>query len=618
MGAFHSAMSAAVLCVVAGVGNAHAVDLFRVSGRVATTDQVSPEGVEVDLFLDLNRDGERHGLETVRTQVNADGTYRAVLAVDPRDVDLDDLTFASGLVGKYRNGGFPALLGDSPLVAVVRFERAGYGGVSRRLAVTIGELTADAVLAPLAPVGCTNDACTAGDGSLRLEGLSPELGIVRAYAAAGDPVFDRVRFPGAFADSDGALLRSTAFAEIQLWGDAGNEIHTLSAPVTVKMAIARRAWATLPDLEPGNDRVDLPMYSFERSQGQWVRETNGWLVDADGEIVDEGALAAIRAGTAEGDYFVAFTTDHFSSFNCDEPIDARACVRGRLVDAEGNPLAGANVDLEGDNYVGSAGTVTTGPRGDFAGDVLRSEAPGEDHDQSGVRGETFRARVQGSVADGYFIGEPFETPREEGSALLAEPPCLGPECDCLPLGDVAVVVERPRACEIEVRVVLDEAEFSPDQPGPLAVGEPIERAGVFGLQMGSGMVPISTAGACNDAACAQTTDADGRSTISVAVLGDAPNLRLAAQGAVAGEGFTHYYGGVTDIAACRTGESRLEGTVEIRAGHTVLYPPELWRVPKGTTGGAGGCACRSAGGPASPLALLGVFGVLGLAVRRRW
>ena len=126
--------------------------------------------------------------------------------------------------------------------------------------------------------------------------LAPINADGQAYAAAGDPVFDRVRFPGAFADSDGALLRSTAFAEIQLWGDAGNEIHTLSAPVTVKMAIARRAWATLPDLEPGNDRVDLPMYSFDRDQAQWVREANGWLVDADGETQHLGRRAAFADG----------------------------------------------------------------------------------------------------------------------------------------------------------------------------------------------------------------------------------------------------------------------------------------------------------------------------------
>lgn len=65
-----------------------------------------------------------------------------------------------------------------------------------------------------------------------------------------------------------ARLRSMAFAEIQWMDEAGHEIHALEAPVTVRMVVARRARATLPDLVPGNDRVDRPMDSFDRDQGR--------------------------------------------------------------------------------------------------------------------------------------------------------------------------------------------------------------------------------------------------------------------------------------------------------------------------------------------------------------
>lgn len=49
----------------------------------------------------------------------------------------------------------------------------------------------------------------------------------------------------------------------------------LDAPGTVRMAISRRAWATLPDLVPGDDCVVLSMYSVDRDQGQWVRMARG-------------------------------------------------------------------------------------------------------------------------------------------------------------------------------------------------------------------------------------------------------------------------------------------------------------------------------------------------------
>lgn len=163
----HRTASACALAVPAGIGPARVVEFFSVSGRVATSHGGSPVGVRVDLFLDLDRDrdGERHRLETVPVRPSADGTSRAVLAVDPRDVELDDLSDATALASRHRNGGFRALLGDAPPVAVLRFEREGHGSVVCRRLVTSAELTSDAVLAPLTAVGCSDAGCGSADGS---------------------------------------------------------------------------------------------------------------------------------------------------------------------------------------------------------------------------------------------------------------------------------------------------------------------------------------------------------------------------------------------------------------------------------------------------------------------
>ena len=53
-------------------------------------------------------------------------------------------------------------------------------------------------------------------------------------------------------------------------------------------------------------------------------EADGELTLANGRTVSEDALASLHDGSFDQPVFVSFETSHFSTFNCDAPIDIRA------------------------------------------------------------------------------------------------------------------------------------------------------------------------------------------------------------------------------------------------------------------------------------------------------
>ncbi|MCK6570470.1 hypothetical protein L6V77_05080 [Myxococcota bacterium] len=110
--------------------------------------------------------------------------------------------------------------------------------------------------------------------------------------------------------------------------------------------------------------------------------------------------------------------------------------------------------------------MTTGPRGEFAGDLLRAERAGEDTDGNGVAGETFRAQLLVAAA-----------------------------------GDILVRLKRPRLCEVAVRVTVSDESTDPDPSGPCLSGDPIATVPVYGFQGGPSAPPRwSVAGATHGTA----------------------------------------------------------------------------------------------------------------------
>ncbi|HTU60259.1 MAG TPA: hypothetical protein VMF89_17535 [Polyangiales bacterium] len=98
---------------------------------------------------------------------------------------------------------------------------------------------------------------------------------MRAFAQAYDPALDGALFPGSFSDSDGNLLISSGFAEINLFDEQDRPVEEVKEPVAVRFVMERESWPTLPDLESDSGRIELPMYAFNRESGEWDREVDG-------------------------------------------------------------------------------------------------------------------------------------------------------------------------------------------------------------------------------------------------------------------------------------------------------------------------------------------------------
>jgi MYXO-CTERM domain-containing protein len=601
-------------------------------------DGLSPQGVKAKLQLDLNRDGKLDSFETLSATVAPDGSYALRYELEPGDVDLEFVAFVGGLIADYQARGFEALLDDGPLPVLLSFEREGYSTVVKRLSTLFESPNLDVTLAPLNDVQCSNATCLSPDGALRMSQFPPGTKIARGYADAYDPSLETARFPGLFTDESNNLLISSGFAEVNFYQEDGKPVHQISAPVSVRFEAQRASWNTMPDLDTNTGRIELPMYSFDQVSGEWVTEADGELQDADGRAVSEDELSAIRDGSYEGRVFVAFDTQHFSTFNCDAPISIRGCVKGRIV-AKGTAEAvvGVAVSVDGISYTGSAGTMITGLDGTFATDVRKSELEDEDLDNNGKRGEMLEARVI-ATGTGVFVGEAFVTPRAEASVGVASrPSCKPAECECLDLGDIEVEFEEPRLCEVTLEVTAS-GDTVAGEDGPLLEGQAVVGAQVRGALVGGLQMPqAAVAALCADTTCNAAAVAEsGLVSFAIPVVGDAPQLKLDASLRLTADdgGTLHYYTGSLTIDGCARDQSALDATASLTLDHASLsgfgeFIASLGDLPKpdrGSTGpldpsdptGPGGCACRAVGGHAGTaqsgwLALI----LAGLALTRR-
>lgn len=605
---------------------ARADSLFAVSGKIALADGVVAAGTKIKFQVDLDRNGKLESFETLSASAGADGSYKLKYELDPTKVDLQFVKAAAEIIATYKKDGLDGLLKGGPLPVVLSFEREGYTTIVKRLKSMADVVDLDAVLAPLSAVHCADSTCLSSSGDVRLSGFPGGTRIARAYANAYDPGADATRFPGNFSDDADNLLISSGFAEINLYDANGKPIHEVSAPVAVRFEAKRAQWPTLPDLTPGSGRIELPMYSFDQGKAEWVREGDGELQLADGTPVPEENLTAIRAGSFEQQVFVAFDTTHFSTFNCDAPIEERACVRGRVLDeATGEALIGAEVNLLGVSYEGNAGGQLTGRDGRFAADVMKSENPGEDVDRNGTRGQTFSARLAVTSAAGVFLGSSFDTPRAAGSAELGG--CRPNECKCLDLGDIAVSFEAPRLCQVTVQTTASGRDLLGAE-GPIAAGAAVVGAKVRGQLTGNLTLPqVAVSALCHDQVCsAGVIEADGSLTFAVPVIGDAAQLGFNADFTIKQDGDIHVYSGSVSVAGCAADQGTLETPVALQLDHASAgelgdFIKSLGDAPK-----LGkevldplGCGCRIAGGkPRTSLGWLSGFVVsLVLAVRRR-
>ncbi len=622
-------------------GAAEAEPLFDLSGRVALLDGAVPSGVHATVGLDLDRDGTLNSFELVNIDIGDDGSYAVSYTPDPTKVDFEFIAFVTQLAANYEQNGFDAVLEDGPLPVVVKLEREGYSTVVKRFTTLSQAPTLNVVMAPLATIGCTLGVCSAGDGSVSIQGFPGGTGIDRAFASAYDPGLDTRLFPGAFTDTSSNLLVSSGFTQINLHDANGNKVTSLSSPVTVRFRANPASYATLRDLSPGSSGIEVPMYSFDEDVADWVAEANGELVDADGVRIAEDELDAIHDGSYQDPVYISFLTRHFSTFNCDAPITRRACVKGRIVTDVGDAIANVQVAVSGVSYTGSAGTVVTGVDGYFASDLMKSELSSEDVDNNGKQGETFRAQVAIDGALGVYVGASFDTPTVQGT-IGRTTSCRPADCDCVDIGDIVPQFELPRACTITVRATYS-GRSTIGSGGPLAEGDAVVGATLSGQLTGSlGSGPANAAACAGEPCGAAAADASGQATFVVPVLGDEPHIQVKASYQTKVDGTLHWYDASATVQGCASGDAELSGSVDLELTHMALdglgdFIGSLGSGPSsGGTGGGGGlfddplgrddpaaapsCGCRTAGSSSPsgfPALFISLAAVGALGWRRR-
>jgi hypothetical protein len=145
-------------------------------------------------------------------------------------------------------------------VLVVKIEKELMAPILRTIEVAGGaQIALEVAAAALEQLTCAAGKCTSADGALAIEGMPSWAS---AVGAAFNPVTDTAQFPGAFADSTGALLKSAAFAALELRDAQGAKIQALPMPASLRLQIPPDTHVLVEDMKPGTDRIEVPMYAF--------------------------------------------------------------------------------------------------------------------------------------------------------------------------------------------------------------------------------------------------------------------------------------------------------------------------------------------------------------------
>ncbi len=346
------------------------------------------------------------------------------------------------------------------LTTLVAFEKDGYAKLLRTIMVnTMVEVTGfDGTLSEMDSLSEDDSGLWKNEsGSVEISGIEISSGRVKIF----NPATDADKFPGSFSDSQGNMLISGVFTAFDLKDSTGNKIRKVSSmagsqsdTARVRMKMPRDTWNVIEDVTSGNGQIDVPMYYFDEETGEWVQgrdgsdPLNGWLEDASGEIISEADLTNIRDKTYSGDIYAASDVTHFSYWNVDWPVESHACIQGRVIDDEGNPVSGATVTLKGVTYSGTSTPQLTDSNGRFCVDVMRSEGPGEDVDNDGVTGETQKVIITASYQGKLYRYEETVVPETSGSC----------PSNCLDTGDLSLSQDSEvevSICEIDGKVLQD-------------------------------------------------------------------------------------------------------------------------------------------------------------------
>ncbi len=381
----------------------------------------------------------------------------------------------------------------------VRFSDSSTNSTVRVLTATKGDQAAyfQVTLVRVERLDCEAGKCVSPDRGLKVDGLDESF---RVRGKTFNPVESPEAMPGGFVDSTGALLTSGVFATVEVEDGDGQPVSKLSKAATLRMRVPPETWAETVDIQPGNDRIDVPMYAFDEAVGSFVRDGTGVYEDAAGAPIPESQLPQLIAGTFAGVVFARAEVTHFSTWNVDWPATTQGCISGILLKQDGTPAANAQVEVQGLTYTGRSPDKVAGADGRYCVPVMRSEAPGEDFGKSGpgngVPGEKQRvATIVRLGADAWDLGEE-DTPTAAG-------------CDCTnprstTLTDALRLV--PKACTITGSVRAVDGSVAP-------TGTYVSVTSVFDVPPGTP--------ACTDCTGAGMVDASGNFSLKQQVFASA-------------------------------------------------------------------------------------------------
>lgn len=373
----------------------------------------------------------------------------------------------------------------------VRFSSSSTNSTVRVLSAKTGDQSAwfDVSLVRIEKLACAAGKCVSPDRGLKVDGLDEGFEV---RGTTFNPVDSAGAMPGGFIDSEGKLLTSGVFATVEVEDADGNPVSKLSKAATLRMRVPRETWAETVDIQPGNDRIDVPMYAFDEAKGSFVREGTGFYEDGTGALLAEAKLPELIAGTLPGVVFARAEVTHFSTWNVDWPATSQTCISGLLLKEDGSPAANAQLEVQGISYTGRSPDKVTDAAGRYCVPVMRSEAAGEDFGKSGPGngrpGEKQRVVTIVRVGpDAWDLGE-IDTPEVAGCA------CDSNKSDTLTAANRLL----PRSCTITGTVYGIDGMLA-------AQGTAVSASSVFAVPEGTP--------ACTDCTGSAAVDAQGAFTL---------------------------------------------------------------------------------------------------------
>jgi len=468
-------------------------------------------GIKVTVKSDLNGDGNFTGSEFATVMTDANGRYQVTLPVSVGRSVMLELSLAG--YAKYMTA-YPNV---TPGSAILK----------------------NATLQLLSSLSVSSGTATSDDGKITLTGLPGTIDSMQARVF--NPNTETAQFPGEFADNENNLLVSSVFSAIEAKDASGRPVTNLGTSATLCMQVPRDTWNTLRDLHPGNGQIDVPLYFYDETTGQWKRSTSeGWLEDASHTKIAEAQLAAIQSGAFAENVYAAGPITHLSYWNIDWPVSSHTCVRGNVLDTAGRPVAGAAVSIKGVSYTGTSSSKVTEADGSFCSDVMRSEGPGEDVDGDGITGETQQVQILVQSGTNYYSFGPFNSPQSQGTCEDGG----GTNIDLTLYDSNRLTVSL---CTVTGRMVYSGTTLS--GTNSLNAGDPIAGATVYGFdpEVSEIFTDCVVSGTCLPA----TTAADGTFTLTAPVL---TGLTVyGSQFMFFGNSGYDYFLGVSSYAGCPPG-----------------------------------------------------------------